>query len=237
MYFEFVELSITYLILLFILVILFPLNGILTAKRIKKFLNDYPGAKTSFFQQTIIIQIVLAALVIAVMAFNQDPIREIGLSFLARPLYLIGLLTACLIGFWIVYKRQFDPQKLQREIEKDAAVKFLLPTTNQEYQWSIGASFAAGICEEIVFRGFLYWQLALLIPVIPAIFLTNLVFGLGHYATGLKNASIAFGLGILFSLVFLSTNSLWIPMLLHVLTDIYSMTKGKRYFEQNWEEG
>ena len=123
-------------------------------------------------------------------------------------------------------------ERLKLEIERDRAIKFLLPSTAEEYRWSIAVSFAAGICEEIVFRGFLYWQMVQWLPVIPAIIITNLIFGLCHFATGLKNASLAFGLGVLLSFLFLYTESLWWLMLIHVLIDIYSMTKGKRFFEQ-----
>ena len=228
--------SITYLLLLFILGILFPINGIISGRRIKKFLSENPDGRMMFYQQTIVIQIVLSILVFAAMAFNRDSINEIGLSFLMQPLHVLGLLTVCFLGWWLLRVYRFDRQKLRREIERNAAIKFLFPSTNKQYHWSIGTSFAAGISEEIVFRGFLYWQLAQLVPVVPAILLTNFVFGLCHYGTGLKNAFLAFGLGVLLSVIYWYTESLWIPMMIHVLTDIYSMTKGKQYFDQNPEE-
>ncbi len=227
--------SITYLILLLVVGILLPINGILSGKRIRQFLNQYPEGRLFFYKQTVAIQIVLAMLVIAAMAFNKDALVEIGLSFFTQPLWVIGLLAICLLGWWLISKYRFDEQKLRREVEKDKAVKFLLPSTDEEYRWSIGVSFAAGICEEIVFRGFLYWQLTQVLTVIPAILLTNFIFGLCHYGTGPKNASLAFGLGVILSVLFLYTDSLWILMVIHVLTDILSMTKGKRYFEQNLE--
>lgn len=223
--------SLVYLLLLFILGVLLPINGVLSGKRIKAFLIDNPDGRMLFYKQTIIIQIVLAVLVFGAMAFQSDSIDVIGLSFLKQPIQLIGLLGLCFLGWWLLRIYPYNPQSLVREIERSAAVKFLLPQTDEEYRWSIGVSFAAGICEEIVFRGFLYWQLAQYIPLIPAVILTNFIFALCHFGTGIKNASLAFGLGILFSVIFLYTGSLWLPMLVHVLTDIYSMTKGRIYFE------
>ena len=228
--------SITYLLLLFILGILLPLNGVISGKRIKEFLSDTPNGRMMFYQQTIIIQFVLAILVFAAMAFNRDSINEIGLSFLRQPFQVVGLLAACFIGWWLLRIYRFDRENLRQEIEKNAAIKFLLPSTDKEYHWSIGTSFAAGISEEIVFRGFLYWQLSQMLSVVPAILFANLIFGLCHYGTGFKNAFLAFGLGLLLSVIFLYLESLCIPMMIHVLTDIYSMTKGKRYFDQNPEE-
>lgn len=230
------ETSITYFLLLFILVILLPINGVLSGNRIKKFLSENPESKLMFYQQTIIIQIILAILVFAAMAFNRDTIAEVGLSFLMHPLYVLGLLAVCVLGWGLLNIYPFDPEKLRQEIKKNAAIKFLLPSTNIEYSWSIGTSFAAGICEEIAFRGFLFWQLSSMTSIVPAILITNLAFGLCHFGTGFKNASLAFGLGVLLSIIYWYTGSLWIPMIIHVLTDIYSMTKGKRYFDQNTEE-
>ncbi len=224
--------SVSYLIVLVILGVLLPLNGILSSKRIKKFFAENPNSRMIFYKQTIVIQLILSALVFGSMAFNGDSIDLIGLVFLKQGYLVISLLTACILGGWIlrIYLLQLDKEKLKKDVEKDAAVIFLLPTKDEEYHWSIGTSFAAGICEEIVFRGFLYWQLTQVLPIVPAILISNIVFGLVHYATGSRNASLAFAFGVLLSIVFLLTGSLWIPMLIHVLIDIYSMTKGRLYF-------
>jgi len=229
-------LSITYLLLLIVVGIVLPLNGIISGKQLTKYLSDNPGSKMMFFKQTIVLQIVIVILIFAAIAFNQDSINEIGLSFLRQPLQVLVLLSICFIGWWLFWVYRFDKQKLKLEIERDAEVKFLLPSSNQEYRWSIGTSFVVGISEEIVFRGFLYWQLNLLLPIVPAIIITNLLFGLCHYGTGFKNAFITFGLGLLLSIIFLFTESLLVLIAIHVLTDVYSMTKGKRYFDQNPEE-
>ena len=226
-----------YFILLIILGVLLPLNGIVSIKQMRKFFSDNPNSKMLFYKQTIVIQIVITTLVFGAMAINQDSIDKIGLAFFKHPPQILGLLLTCLLGWWFVYiyMNHCEEHKIRREIERNAAVKFLLPDTKMQYRWSIGTSFAAGICEEIIFRGFLYWQLAQWLPVIPAILLTNIIFGLVHYGTGFKNAFLAFSLGVFLSVIFLYTESLWIPMMIHVLIDIYSMTQGKRYFDQNPE--
>ncbi len=225
--------SITYLLLLFIIGILLPINGVLSGKRIKAFLSESPDGLLMFFKQTVVIQIILAVLVIGALIFNGDSLNEIGLSFVFEPIAIIGLLLACVLGMFLLWHYNFEPHKLKKEIEHNEAIRFLLPSNENEYRWSIGASFAAGICEEIVYRGFLYWMLIHFMHFIPAIFIANLIFGLCHYGTGFKNAFLAFSLGLLLSTIFLFTESLWVLMLIHVLIDIYSMTKGKRYFEQN----
>ncbi|MEM9545028.1 MAG: CPBP family intramembrane glutamic endopeptidase [Bacteroidota bacterium] len=207
------------------------MNGILSGKRIKEFLSTHPNARMIFYKQTVVIQIVLSSLVLGAMYFNQDSIGIIGLSFVREIVPVIGMLAVCFLGWGLLWIYRFNAENLKKGMIRDAAVMFLFPTSLKEYRWSIGVSFAAGICEEIVYRGFLYWQLTYYMPIIPALFLTNLVFGLSHYATGPKNSSLAFALGVAFSLIFLYTKSLIVLMIIHVLVDVFSMTRGLRYSE------
>ena len=210
-----------------------PLNGILSANKVEKFFSDIPDSRRIFFKQTMIIQIVLTVLLFGAMAINQDPISIIGLGFAYDWRLILSLLLLCFLGTWVIqiYIKRRNEASIVREIERDTAVLFLYPRTKVEYHWSLGVSLTVGICEEIIFRGFLYWQLAEWLPIIPAILLTNVIFGLVHYATGFRNASLAFVLGVLLSVIFIYTSSLWLPILIHILVDVYAMTRGKRYFD------
>ena len=224
---------ITYLILLFVLVVLMPLNGILSAKKVKKFFTENPDSRKIFFKQTVIIQIVLTTLVLGAMLINQDSIDHVGLGFTNDVMLILGLLASSILGTSLIrfYLLKKNEHKIYREVERDIEVLFLFPRTEFEYRWSLATSFTVGICEEIIFRGFLYWQLAEWMPVLPAILLMNIIFGLVHYATGFRNAFLAFVLGVLLSIIFVYTNSLWVPILIHILIDVYAMTRGKRYFD------
>ncbi len=82
-------------------------------------------------------------------------------------------------------------------------------------------SFFAGICEEVVYRGFFFWFLSGHLPMIPAIILTNIPFALAHLSTtGVKNTLGAFMLGLIFTGALLLTGSLWLPILLHIVADL-----------------
>lgn len=227
------DIPFTYLFLLIILAVFLPVNGILSGKKIKQFFTDHPGSRMFFFKQTTVLQTVMTILVLGAMAFNNDSIDVIGLGFIREPIYILSLIMTGLLGWWLEHLMvtRYSQDMLRRDAKKDAAVLFIFPRTDEELKWAIGVSWTVGVCEEILFRGFLYWQLVQWVDVIPALLMTNLLFGIVHYATGLKNATLAFGLGILFSLIFLYTGSLWLPILMHILIDIYAMTKGRRYFE------
>ncbi|MFZ6874930.1 CPBP family intramembrane glutamic endopeptidase [Undibacterium sp. Di27W] len=103
---------------------------------------------------------------------------------------------------------------------------FLFPVSKQERHWWVLLSLTAGICEEIFFRGFLLqfihgqshasWYLDLNL----ALVLSALVFGICHYYQGISGIVRTTVGGLLFGLLTILTNSLWLPILLHVLVDL-----------------
>ena len=83
-------------------------------------------------------------------------------------------------------------------------------------------SLAAGICEEIVFRGYLQLQLASWLGMPLGVVLSSTVFGLGHLYQG-RNSAIAIGFyGLLLSLLAVYRKSLLPGMLAHSWQDMVS---------------
>ena len=83
-------------------------------------------------------------------------------------------------------------------------------------------SVTAGVCEEVVFRGFLtaYLMSWLGVPFWGAALLSSLGFGLAHMYQGplgiLKTGFVGYALALLYGL----TGSLWAPILAHALMDL-----------------
>ncbi len=80
-------------------------------------------------------------------------------------------------------------------------------------------AFAAGIGEEIIFRGLLFRLIAALGGNWTALAITSALFGLGHIAnpqaTVASSAAIAIEAGILLGAAYAATGSLWLPIGLH----------------------
>ena len=104
-----------------------------------------------------------------------------------------------------------------------SALPGLLPNTAAERAAFALLSLSAGICEELLFRGFLIRLLhegALALPVAGALGISSVVFGLGHAYQGWKGVcSTAIG-GLALGLVFLLTGSLIPAIVLHALLDL-----------------
>jgi membrane protease YdiL (CAAX protease family) len=111
-----------------------------------------------------------------------------------------------------------------RQSAGDVAVIF--PQTAVELRWFGLLAMTAGICEEILFRGFLFlffvngplhlgWTATLL--------LTSLLFGWEHLYQGvggiLSSAAAGFGFGV----AYLLTGNLLVPVLLHAAVDLQAV--------------
>ncbi len=73
----------------------------------------------------------------------------------------------------------------------------------------------APIAEEVLFRGYLFGKLRKYVPVWVAILVTSIFFGALH---GAWNVAVdTFALSVILCLLRLSTNSLWAPILLHMI--------------------
>lgn len=79
---------------------------------------------------------------------------------------------------------------------------FLLPEGFAESAVWIAVSITAGICEEVVYRGYLQRQLWCLTGILPsALVLQALVFGLGHIYQGWRPAIVTAIYGLVFGLL------------------------------------
>jgi membrane protease YdiL (CAAX protease family) len=101
-----------------------------------------------------------------------------------------------------------------------------LPVSDSERRWWVLVSIAAGVCEEVVFRGFLMqflegqlhggWRL----DPTAAWLLSSLIFGCGHFyqgAAGIARTALA---GLMFGLLAIVSGNLLLPIVLHVLVDM-----------------
>lgn len=103
------------------------------------------------------------------------------------------------------------------------SINSLLPQSVMEIVLWIALSISAGICEEIVFRGYFQKQFAAYTNSISVgVLLQGIVFGLGHSYQGVKQVIIISVLGILYGWFAAWRKSLRPTMIAHAWTDIHS---------------
>jgi len=103
--------------------------------------------------------------------------------------------------------------------------RYFLPVTPQERRWWLLVSLTAGICEELLFRGYLLQLLngrmagGVALQLTAAWLLSSAAFGFGHFYQGIKGAlGAAFG-GAVLGLLAILTGNLLLPIVVHALVD------------------
>ena len=103
------------------------------------------------------------------------------------------------------------------------SVGTMLPQGWYEAVLWIAVSISAGICEEIVFRGYFQKQLAAYTgSMVVAVVLQGILFGVGHSYQGMKQMTIISFLGILYGAFAAWRGNLRSNMIAHAWTDIWS---------------
>lgn len=107
----------------------------------------------------------------------------------------------------------------------------LVPVTREQRRWFAAMALTAGICEEVVFRGFLTFYVAEVLPGASALVVIGVaaaVFALAHAYQGAAGVVGTFGMGLLFGVVYLATGSLLPGMVLHALVDLRLLVGARR---------
>lgn len=100
----------------------------------------------------------------------------------------------------------------------------MLPRTMRERGCAVGVSVTAGVCEEIVFRGLLIAVgLSLGLPLYAAAGLALAIFTFAHLYQGPKSMLGVGLIGLLLTYLYLSSGSLLLPILVHVLIDLRAL--------------
>jgi membrane protease YdiL (CAAX protease family) len=133
-----------------------------------------------------------------------DGLRDAGLAVL----FLVAL-YGCLLGL----RALLGPSP--------ANTAFLLPKGALESFLWVAVAIAAGVCEELVFRGYLQTQLWALSGRLPlAIVLQALVFGLAHLYQGWRPALLTVAYGLAFGALAAWRRSILPGAIAHALIDV-----------------
>lgn len=198
--------------------LIFPLYILLTYKKANDRLKNDKNYKVPYYKQLITIFWVLAGLVIA--STFLDP--SITLNF--YPTFnTIGIILAVAILVFIialVVTSKIDTEeKAKSTIKKIKEVYHFLPKSRHEHMWFNALSITAGICEEVIFRLFMFSYISMYTNLVVAFLLTNFIFALTHIDTSKQNTFNAFLLGLLFTTIYYFTDNIWLPIVLHIAID------------------
>ena len=138
----------------------------------------------------------------------------------------LAMVLIVMISRW----RSSKSTTIERARQRLAFAEPMLPHTQGELALFRGLAVTAGVCEELLFRGFLIWYLGQYTGVIQAALLSSLAFGVGHAYQGPRGILVTALIGAFMSAVYLLSGSLLLPMILHVLMDLHAGWLGYQAF-------
>ena len=133
------------------------------------------------------------------------------------------LLAATLTAQYVVLMRTGRGRRqLLDELRRQAP---FAPQTRRELGHFMALAVTAGVCEEILYRGFLIWYVSrytgtTLPGLAAAVILATAVFGLGHAYQGAKGVVQVSALALLAGVLYVWTGSLLVVIPLHVAVDV-----------------
>jgi membrane protease YdiL (CAAX protease family) len=214
-------------LLVAIIVVLFPLYSwreVRKAEREQARPDAAPFDTVRDYQRTIAALVVLAALCLANWFFQGRNANTLGLGEGATELRWVAGAVLALVGLGLTWQQA---RQVKRDPDARAALRkqldrftFMMPHTLRELRWFNGVALTAGLCEEILYRGFLIWYLQNWLGAVPALIASSVAFGLAHSYQGAANIPRAAFIGLWLGGIFLLTGSLWPAMVTHFVYDV-----------------
>jgi len=213
--------------ILFVLVTVgLPLRALHGMRRLRAAVGSpaLDGLRAALWRRALFTQWSLVAVLAALWLARGREWDWIGLApraswGLAGVLLGVGFITVLMLRQRAEVASQ--PDLAGRVRARLAAVEPLMPHARTEWPAFAALAITAGACEEILFRGFVAWTLAHVLPSYLLVCLVqSLLFGLGHAYQGPRGVLLTGAVGLFLSGVVWVTGSLWAAMLVHALMDL-----------------
>ena len=139
-------------------------------------------------------------------------------GFLMAAAILLAVCVYLLIAIRSV--RRLSNEERDAQIEALGDLRHFVPQTQADYRHFVGISVTAGIVEETLYRGFLFWYLLQFVPLWAAIVVSSVIFALGHSYQGVGGMLRVFVVGVVAGVLYALSGSVWLVMIAHALFDI-----------------
>jgi sarcosine oxidase len=209
------------------LVVLFPLraafSGIRRLRRASP--EELPRVRLAVYREAIAIQWGLVVTLVALWLATGRAWSGIGA--VPRPSAGLAVVSALVLLAVVIMIRQRrlalrDDEALAGVRAQMAHLEVMLPHDRRELGWFYRLSLTAGICEELLYRGYIIWYLGAWLPPVGAALAASVIFGFGHAYQGRRGVITTGIFGGVLAAVYLVSGSLLLPIVMHALIDAHS---------------
>ncbi len=218
-----------------VLWIVVPLLGVAQhAHLVRQILAGRASARPNAYVRLLAGEWILAFAALAVLSTGNGDLGESGFRVPATVRFWIGsavVLVLCGLLVLQAHAVTRSGEALRAARRQMESLDAILPHNSREGQMFSVLSVTAGICEEIVYRGFLLSYLGSYFTPWVALPLSALAFGLGHAYQGSRGILKTGATGLVLGLVVLGTGSILPAIVLHMAVDVTSGRIGRRALE------
>jgi membrane protease YdiL (CAAX protease family) len=195
-------------------------------RSLKKQLAINPAARLQFYRRQILLEWGWVVVIALIFVPKTDQLSLTGIALPDKTGWIITAILLVGAALFIFLARR-NPNTLANIRKNLVSSPILLPTTAVERSWYVAAAFTAGICEELLYRGFFIYFLRTNLPMLNTVILLSLVsgivYGLSRAYQGSRGILQTGITGFLFAIVLFLSSSLVPAMVFHTLVDITSL--------------
>jgi len=195
--------------------------------------------RLKIYARSVASQLLLVVCVAVLWWTRGRPFSALGLDLPLTFEGEMGLVVAAtsavvLITYLLSVLPRLDGERRARFLERLSQSK-IAPRTPREALAFAPVALSAGISEELVYRGFLFWFLTPGIGLTASVAASAVIFGAGHVYQGWRGMASTAGVGLLLGALYAVSGSLWWVMALHALIDLQYCVIG--LFVARWNRG
>lgn len=201
-----------------------------------------PGEKINLYHGNALLLIVFSLVVVTIWRLPGRTLEALGIAWPSwSPIVTSLLIIICLLYILDLFFQYGLQRWRDKTLEHRQASLNFIPADRKEWLHFIFLAIAAGIGEEIIFRGFLihyliFWTGNAPMGIYSAGLFSSALFAFLHGYQGVKSMIKILALAILFTAIFLLTRSLLLVIILHILIDILSGYLGFQLIQQIQQE-
>jgi membrane protease YdiL (CAAX protease family) len=227
-------------LLFVVLALLFPVRaGVFGYRRLRHAPEaQVPTVRMSLYREAILLQWSLTAFVLALWWQQRRGLHDLGLTVAPSwglVVALVGVATAIVIVLRQRTQILSSDEALARVRSQVAHVERLLPRSAEELNWFYRVSITAGICEEVLYRGYVIWYLGHWMGPLGAMIGSALVFGCGHMYQGVRGMLATGIVGLVLGGLYLFTGTIYVGMVVHGLIDMHSGQLAREAYSRELE--
>ena len=181
-----------------------------------------PGARRSHYWSILVPEWLITAGLLVLWVIYRRPWSALLLGSSTPWRLGIGLAIAALVVTLLGARRRAilaRPELLEVVRRKVAQLEPLLPHSADECRLWVALAVTAGVCEELIFRGFMMWYFWAWTGPSLALVISSAIFGFGHIYLGLPQVPKTAAVGAVLAAIVLLTGSLWPAMIIHAAID------------------